>query len=79
MAEPAKETISIWLDADAVDSAGELGIDISAVVEAALVRAIAEQHHKNRVEADTAAEGSEAAPDEIGVAGKVTADGSGRG
>lgn len=40
MDHPEKETISLMLDADCVESARALGVDIDAAVEAALTAAI---------------------------------------
>ncbi|WP_126977883.1 type II toxin-antitoxin system CcdA family antitoxin [Frigidibacter oleivorans] len=41
MTAPARRTTSLSLDAEAVDSARALGLDVSAVAEAALLRAVA--------------------------------------
>jgi antitoxin CcdA len=46
----AKRKTSLTLDADALDSAKELGINISAVAEAALVKAIAEARQQRWLE-----------------------------
>jgi antitoxin CcdA len=48
----AKRKTSLTLDADALDSAKELGINISAVAEAALVKAIAEARQQRWLEED---------------------------
>lgn len=46
MAKATKRKTSLTLDAHALDSARELGINVSAVAEAALLKAIAEARHK---------------------------------
>ena len=46
MATATKRKTSLTLDADALDSARALGINVSAVAEAALLKAIAEVRHE---------------------------------
>jgi antitoxin CcdA len=46
VAAATKRKTSLTLDADALDRARELEINVSAVAEAALIRAIAEARHK---------------------------------
>ncbi|MGK7654976.1 type II toxin-antitoxin system CcdA family antitoxin [Roseovarius sp. B08] len=42
-----KRNTSLFLDADVLKSASELGIDVSAVAEAALINAVAETRRNN--------------------------------
>lgn len=46
MAAARKRKTSLTLDADALDRARDLEINVSAVAEAALIKAIAEARHK---------------------------------
>lgn len=46
MATTTKRKTSLTLDAKALDSAKDLGINVSSVAEAALLKAIAEARHK---------------------------------
>ncbi len=46
MAAATKRKTSLTLDADALDRARDLRINVSAVAEAALLKAIAEARHK---------------------------------
>lgn len=46
MATKAKRKTSLTLNADVLDRAKALGINVSAVTEAALLKAIAEARHK---------------------------------
>jgi antitoxin CcdA len=46
MATGAKRKTSLTLDANALDDAKKLGINVSAVAEAALVKAIDETRHR---------------------------------
>lgn len=46
MAAAPKRKTSVTLDADALDFAKDLGINVSAVAEAALQRAITDARHK---------------------------------
>lgn len=50
-----KRKTSVTLDADALDSAKELQINVSAVAEAALLKAIGEARHKKWVAENAAA------------------------
>jgi antitoxin CcdA len=46
MALATKRKTSLTLDAEALDRAKELGINVSAVAEAALLKVVAESRHK---------------------------------
>jgi len=53
MAERPKQKTTMMLDADALDCAKDLQIDVSAVAEASLFKAIAEARHKKWVAENT--------------------------
>lgn len=50
MVTATKRKTSLTLDADALDRAKDLGINVSAVAEAALLRAVAEARRKKWLE-----------------------------
>lgn len=50
-----KRKTSLTLDAHALDEARELDLNVSAIAEAALVKAVAEQRHKRWLEENAAA------------------------
>jgi antitoxin CcdA len=50
MVSSAKRKSSLTLDAEALDNAKDLGINVSAVAEAALVKAVAEGRRKKWLE-----------------------------
>lgn len=49
MVSAMKRKTSLTLDAEALDHAKDLGINVSAVADAALIRAVAEMRRKNWV------------------------------
>lgn len=61
MAKATKRKTSLTLDADALDSARALGINVSAVAEAALLKAIAEVRQKRWLAENTDAFAAQAA------------------
>lgn len=53
MVSAMKRKTSLTLDAEALDHAKDLGINVSAVADAALIRAVAEMRRKNWVVENT--------------------------
>lgn len=61
MSSPAKRKTSLTLDAEALDAARDLGIDVSAVAEEALRRAVADARRRRWLEENAAAFAAQAA------------------
>lgn len=55
MPAATKRKTSLTLDGHTLDEARELNLNVSAIAEAALVRAVAEQRHKQWLEANAEA------------------------
>ena len=61
MNAPAKRKTSLTLDADALDAARDLGINVSAVADAALRRAVSDERRRRWLEENAAAFEAQAA------------------
>jgi antitoxin CcdA len=61
MSPPAKRKTSLTLDAAALDAARDLGINVSAVADAALRRAVADERRRRWREENAAAFAAQAA------------------
>ncbi|WP_422050350.1 type II toxin-antitoxin system CcdA family antitoxin [Shimia sp.] len=55
MATITKRKTSLTLDAETLDDAKQLGVNVSAVAEAALIKAVAEARHKQWLEENKSA------------------------